>query len=248
MTRNKLKVLRIIAIILIISAVAVSAALFYSMKHTSNIYDDANGITGDLFSSRKSAYELQIASDYLTEQVRSFVITGEKEYLDKYFEEANVTKRRDNAIAQLETGYGDSKAFNDLSGAMEESMELMQSEFYAARLAVDAYGYDIKDYPAEIQDIKLEDWTSSLAPDEKKSEAEKILFGTDYQKRKDSISSYMQSCLEELDEEMERKQEEAASSLDRQLFAEHLLTVLLIVILLANIIFTAYLVICQYRA
>ena len=221
---------------MLFTAVIITAVLFYAMYETSSINKETHGITGDLITSRKSAFELQVASDYLTEQIRSFVITGEKEYLDNYFEEANVTKRRENALSELELRHGSSNAFKNLSDAMEESMELMESECYAARLAVDAYGYDLADFPPEIQSVKLEEWTDTLTPDEKKSEAEKLLFGSEYQRRKDAISSYMQNCLEELDAEIEIEQTEATSRLDQQLLIEHILTVLLIVVLLGSIL------------
>ena len=247
MDKNRRFSLKTLNIVMIIIAASISAVLFYAMLQTSKINNDADHVTQDLISSKNSAYELQVASDYLTEQVRCFVITGDKEYLDNYFEEAKTTRRRDNALSELEKQYGGSEAFNNLSGAMAESTELMQSEYYAMRLAVDAYGYDISDFPEEIQAIKPEDWTAALTPEEKKNEAEKILFGNDYQKRKNSISKYMQSCLAELDAEMVKVQSEAAARLDHQVFFEHLLTILLIAVLLGNVLITSLLVIMPVR-
>ena len=49
----------------------------------------------------KSAKQLQEASDYLTEQVRLYAMTGETQYRDNYFEEVKVTRRREHALDSL---------------------------------------------------------------------------------------------------------------------------------------------------
>lgn len=45
-----------------------------------------------------AAKQLQDGSDYLTEQVRLYAMTDEQQYMDLYFEEANVTQRRENSL------------------------------------------------------------------------------------------------------------------------------------------------------
>ena len=54
----------------------------------------------------KAATNLQDGSDYLTEQVRLYVMTGQQTYLDNYFEEANHTRRRENASGAGDRGLG----------------------------------------------------------------------------------------------------------------------------------------------
>ena len=49
-------------------------------------------------------------SAYLTEQVQLFVISGDIRNMELYFEEANVTKRRENAITLLEKRYAGTDA------------------------------------------------------------------------------------------------------------------------------------------
>ena len=48
------------------------------------------------------ALELQAGSNYLTEQIRAFTVTGESHYVDLYFREALVDRRREKAIEELE--------------------------------------------------------------------------------------------------------------------------------------------------
>ena len=49
----------------------------------------------------KAATNLRDGSDYLTEQVRLYVMTGQQNYLDSYFEEADHTRRRENALKKI---------------------------------------------------------------------------------------------------------------------------------------------------
>lgn len=235
--------LKVLNFIMLGMAVIITVILLIAMRQTSVIYDETHRATRNLFSLRKSAYELQQASDYLTEQIRYFVTSGDKTYLDDYFQESKTTKRRDNALSNLKANQGETVAFYNLNEAMRESLELMNDEYYAARIAVDAYGYDVSTYPEEIQNVTLPSWITSLSPDEKKKEAENIVFGKDYQRKKDTISSHMQTCLAELEDEMGNKQTEMAEKMQNQVAIEHILTVLLIIIMFIIVLLTTSLVI-----
>ena len=77
--------------IMLAMAVVITIILSIAMHQTTEIYDETHNSTQNIFSVRKSAYELQQASDYLTEQIRFFVTSGDKTYLDNYFKEAKET-------------------------------------------------------------------------------------------------------------------------------------------------------------
>lgn len=235
--------LKVLNYIMLGMAIIITIILLIAMNQTTLIYEETHNATRNLFSLRKSAYELQQASDYLTEQIRFFVTSGDKAYLDDYFEEANTTKRRDNALSNLKANQGDTVAFYNLNEAMRESLDLMNDEYYAARLIVDANGYDISTYPEEIQNVTLPGWVNSLSSEDKKKEAENIVFGKDYQRKKDTISTHMQTCLTELEDEMGNKQSEMADKMQNQVTIEHVLTVLLIIIMLVIVLLTTSLVI-----
>lgn len=55
----------------------------------------------DYISYEKAVEQLQYGSDNLTKQVRLAASTGRQEYIDAYFEEANVTKSREKALEDL---------------------------------------------------------------------------------------------------------------------------------------------------
>ena len=80
-----------------------SIAMFAAMQVTTNIYNETHEVTQNLSKWRTSAYDLQVGSDYLTDQIRCFVATGDKTYLDNYFTEVNVTKRREKALQEIQS-------------------------------------------------------------------------------------------------------------------------------------------------
>ena len=81
---------------------------------------------------------MQDDSDYLTEQVRLYVMTTEREYLDLYFEEADETQRREKALTDLKQYFSDTETFDSLESALQCSQELMNTEYYSMRLVLEA--------------------------------------------------------------------------------------------------------------
>ena len=102
------------------------------------------------------AWDLEQASDYLTNEVRLFVETGHEQNLQNYFWEAKVNQRRDHALETLREDFSeDSQVYRFLNSAMNESLDLMRREYLAMRLKLEAMGKDISLYPQEIQDVEL---------------------------------------------------------------------------------------------
>ena len=80
--------------------------------------------TDDYIQCETLARQLQSGSDYLIEQVRMYTATGQREYMDNYFEELNTTRRRENALEYFAEHYGDTDAFTLLKSAMTTSQNL----------------------------------------------------------------------------------------------------------------------------
>ena len=152
----------IMGVVTLVVAVLLLLAAFKTSQGYRLMHDAADAYISD----QQSAFDLQIASDYLTEQVRSFTVTGRREYLDNYFEEAKVTRRRDHAVEAMEQ-LSDPEAHRCLSAAMNTSVKLMDREYYAMRLIVEAYGYDLATFPEEIREVELSADTAALSPGQK---------------------------------------------------------------------------------
>ena len=234
--------LRKLHIITLIIAVFFSVILLFSMNITNALYKKTHNITQNLLSWRESSYDLQIASDYLTEQIRCFVVTGNKTYLDNYFKEAKETKRRETALNHLERNHEKSEAVRELNSAMSESIHLMNREYYAARLAIEGYGYDLNNYPEEIRYTEISSHDSNLSPTEKKEAAIKYVFDDEYLNSKRRINNDMTDCLDRLEDEVNMEQKKVESELSKQVLIEHILTFVLIGITLGIVLFTSILV------
>ena len=87
--------LRKVNISILTFAILLSIALFFTISRTDSIYSDTHSLTQTLIDARESSDDVQEASDFLTEQIRTFVVTGDKSYLDSYLTEITTTKRRD---------------------------------------------------------------------------------------------------------------------------------------------------------
>lgn len=245
--KNKGISLRHVNIVMLVIALLISAVLVFAMNRTNELYEVTSEANDDLIVWRSSAYDLQIASDYLTDQMRSFVITGDRTYLDNYIEEAYVTKRRDKALDILEKNLADTKPVITLAQAMDVSMKLMDREYYSARLALAAYGYPQDEYPQQVMGVVLSEHDEALDEQGKLALAMDMLFDDEYRKSKDAISDSMQKCLDELVEIIDEKKSENASRMKRQVVIEHILTVMMIVILLGIVMLTRYLVLIPLK-
>ena len=147
--------IRKLDIIFVVIAVLASAVLFIAMNRTTTLHNKSTKLTRDVIEAQKSADTLMEASDYLTEEMRKFVVTGERRYLNNYFEEAINRRRRENSLETLKKINPDSVAYNNLENAMHLSEELMKTEYYAAKLAILAYGYNMDSFPEAIRNLEI---------------------------------------------------------------------------------------------
>ena len=119
-----------IGIALILTVVFV--VILHYGKNEVKRFEDA---TDQYIVCENAARQLQDGSDYLTEQVRLYAMTGERNYLDQYFEEADVTKRREQALESLKKYFDKTEAFQSLQQAMEDSKELMRKKTFRQSLS-----------------------------------------------------------------------------------------------------------------
>ena len=112
--------------------------------------------TDEYILCQNSAKELQDGSDYLTEQVRMYAMTGKTEYRDLYFEEANTTRRREKALEELKKYFADTDSFTALETALSRLQELMETEYYSMRLVAESYGKSeeslLEEIPGQVTD------------------------------------------------------------------------------------------------
>lgn len=125
-------------------------------------YEVLQSSTRDYIACEAAAQRFQTGSDTLTRQVRLAAATGEQTYIDAYFEEANVTRSRETALADLSALHGGEDAVTSLEQALSASTDLMQTEYYAMRLVEDAIRTPAAQWPRELLNRRSFDQILSL--------------------------------------------------------------------------------------
>ena len=198
--------LRVLYVWIILAALLISGLMFYSthsLKLTFNRLIDA---AENQIALEKAAHELMDASDYLTERVQCFTVSGDMRFLNDYFTEVFETKRRENAITKMSGDPAVVSALEQLQQAMQDSVRLMNKEYYAMRLVTEAKGYS--DIPEALKSTELTQEDAALSVEKKMKRATEIVLDNDYYEQKDRIRSEMKESLSAL-ETLTRNTEQA---------------------------------------
>lgn len=158
-----------------------------------------------------AAKQLQDGSDYLSEQVRLYAMTGQTKYMDLYFQEANETKRRENAIAQLKEYFDGTEVMDAIEEAQEHSLALMETEYYSMRLMEEASLSDPDTWPVEIQNTSLTDTDEAMSASRKIKKAQQIVCDDEYQKVRNEVNEGVTKCMDALLKETRNSQGRATT-------------------------------------
>lgn len=215
-----------IAVAMVLTALFVGIAIYG--KKDLREYEAA---TDRYVLCEKSAESLQKGSDTLTEQVRMYVITGQREYMDGYFQEANVTRSRETAVENLSRYFSGTKPLEELQQALQESRTLMQREYYAMHLAATARGMQDGSLPEEVSGAALSAEDSALSAQQILKKATDLVFDDQYQSAKERITSNVDSCAEDLIELTQMRQSGASGAFERLFLTQEVGLALLVVCL-----------------
>ena len=163
----------------------------------------------------QAAHQLMDASDYLTERVQRFAATGDIRFLNEYFTEAFESGRREEAISRMDINEQTKPALEELKAAMASSVSLMDQEYYAMRLVIEAKGYT--DYPDVLDTVVLDERDMQLSADDKIRRATELVLNDTYYEQKDNIRRDMQESLGEIDKMMETIKNDELARLHREL-------------------------------
>ncbi len=241
-TKNGIR-LRWLNIIFISLVVIFSVLLTLIVFQTRNSYREMREATDRYIVSQQDAANMQTGSDYLTEQVRAFVITGERIHVQNFFEEVEVTQRRDKALANVNTYLEGTESIQYLNDAMALSNSLVQIEYYAMRLAIEAFGYDITEFPDALQAITLSDTDRALPAAQQAERARNMVFDSTYQDYKTKISTNVNLCIRDLIATTEAQQALSAQRLQSALILQEIFIVAILLLVLISVVIIARLMI-----
>lgn len=232
--------LQTVIIVMLAFSAVISCVLLYFMYRTSVNYDRMSTATQNYMDCQAAASQLREGSDYLTNQVRSFVITGETEHVVLYYNEAQVTRSRDKAVERMREYLVDERALNQLNTALQISDQLMETEEYAMRLMVEGLSQDITRYPAALQQIELTSEDKLLFPLRQQEKARSMVFANEYESAKEEIISRINQGTDVLMNTMLGEQVTSSERLLNVLHAQQVLIggLMLSLLLVAVVIFS----------
>lgn len=206
-----------------------------------------DGISREVEVQRSQAYykemsdQLLEASDYLTDEVRRFAVTGERAYMDDYWNELLTVKRREQAVEELERAGLSAEELELLHGAKNRSDYLSYVEIRAMRLVADAYGTDLSGAPQLLRDYVLNIEEKAMSGAEKLEEAQQLLFDDQYTFEKETINGKIERFQTVLAERLGQEVAQSRLRTDRMFDVEAgLIGTTAVLMFLAFVLFYRY--------
>ena len=236
--------LQTIIIVMVATGIIISCILAYIMYLTSKSYGEMRESTGNYMDCQSIASDLLARSDALTTYARGFVVTGDPQQAELYYNDTNAQNAIDKALSEIQEYSTDERVLSQLNYALQTRDRLSVTEDYAMRLKVAAIGADISEYPEKLQSVQLLPSDMQLSTEQQEEKARSLLFDIDYEASKNEISLRINRSMEVLMSGMLTRQAESSDRMLRVLYCQHFLTALLILSLLALavIIFTMVIV------
>lgn len=172
-------------------------------------FKELRSLTEEYIACEEATGELEDGADYLTEEVRLYVLTGEREYMEKYVNEAEYTRRREKALEQLKVYFEGSEAYTSLEEALAESDAQMETDLYAMRLIAESTGVNMATCPESVQGVELTEADIHANDDAKQERAKKLVSGIAYQRQRSSIAEKMESGISAIRSQTQEAQKEA---------------------------------------
>ncbi|MDO4189649.1 MAG: GGDEF domain-containing protein, partial [Lachnospiraceae bacterium] len=229
-------------IFIAIGVITMIASIFV-IKKIYVTYDEMTNSYQNVEVQREAAESFQEASDYLTDQSRRFVVTGDVKNTENYFEEINDTKRREAAIDVIENSHMLNLECELLYNAMELSESLAKQEIHAMKLSAVAMKLDESKLPDEIASYELSGDELNLNSTEQQNLAIHLLYNSEYEDYKNRINWDINNAITLIKDESGTRYRENESSLIIVLNIATLLIFVMFILLMLIFIFNILLVV-----
>ena len=228
--------LKVMGWIISLFAVVISALLIFSSWSITIREKELNESSENYITAEAASSDVQLASDYLTEQVRLFVVTGKQEYMDLYFKEAKVVKRREKAVDIIHSLTENSSMHDSvhqyIETAVNTSNDLMNLEYHAMKLVCLDLDLNCTRYN-EVYSVDV----SAVSPSKRHTTAVDYVFGNEYMNSKKTISENVNLAIKAVNELMEENVTKSNSNLNQLLFFQTIVIVINIAFMAGLIIY-----------
>lgn len=170
-------------VIFILIVVSLGGSIVY-MKES--ISAEQNAVTRKE-EFKQLGIDLADASDFLTDEARKFAVTNDLIYMNKYWQEINVTKTRDNVIYKIIEMNAPANELSLLAEAKKNSDGLVETEKRSMKLVLEALKVSTDKIPSEVLSFNLNTSDQSLSKSEKLQKAIDIMYNAKYDSDKETI-------------------------------------------------------------
>lgn len=190
--------IRSINIVMFVLCFVLCAGVFISAFQQKSKYNNIIKNMESYARCTKAVNDFRDTSDFLTNQVRLFLVQQDVSFAEKYFSEYYENQNREKAVQLIKDYHNDDTINLNMEMAFAESQNLAKIEMYAMSLIYHGLNIPEKMFPAELKNIKITQEDLNLANAQKLTLAESLLFGMDYQNSKDKINRYTTAVLENI--------------------------------------------------
>ena len=229
--------MRTVNLVSAVFAVLMAALFLLATIRIYRAYDDLTGAMEKYVSSEMAATTLKQGSDNLTAQVRLFTVTQDPAYLQAYFAEV-ASSNRERAVGTLDRYLEGTDAHRYLESALASSIELMDREYYAMALVLDATGGMIEPGMEALNDVRLSDVDRALTAEDKLALAIQLMHDEEYLRFDNAIDEDVARCVESLSAEREAVQRESLDTLSRMQTQQAACALLLVAMILLSVVLT----------
>lgn len=189
--------------IVVVSLLAVFSIVFAQVKFAQ-------------IGASNNAYDTEIleinrvteASKNLTDQVKSFVVTGDQKYLDAYWQEVNDDNRGD-AVQNLKGTDMPSEELAKIDEGLDNSNKLAEIETRAQRLVLESKGMALNEMPKGVAEFTLSPEDTALDASQKQNLAISLIFGNEYNSNVESIMGPLDDVTAQMDTRLTKRVEDA---------------------------------------
>lgn len=197
-------------------------------------YSKLNEAMFDYSECNQAISNFREASEYLTNQVRFFVLNQSPVYMNSFMYETEDLDRRSTALKIVQMTHAGDAVDENLSRAFKESEKLKGTEFYAMKLICVAKAFDSETTPYTIKNINLSDEDKLLSPAAKIKKAQDLVYEYEYLTAKNRIMRYSSGAHNSLVEYYMEIQKDSDAKII------HLFTIQIVFIVLVLSTFTVF--------
>lgn len=188
--------------------------VYFSFDGRNNSVVREREIAAQQTEAKELGYILKVTSDYLTSEVRNFVVSLNPIHLQNYWDEIKVTKRREYVLDRMKVLKAPYEEFALLDEAKLQSDELVFTETRAMRLIMEVYDVEESLMEPELRDFQLTQEDENLSNVEKVNKARQILFTREYDLDKEKIMLPIRQFQQAMETRIASESEDAKSSSD----------------------------------